>query len=185
MAKAPEKAEANEAAAPPAKSKKTLIIIIVAVVLVLVIGAAMILMKKSHPPAEGEEGKTEKVEKAKKKPDAPPIVVKLDQFTVKLQPDEGKPEQYMQTTAEMEVQDNAAAEHIKVYMSRIRAKILLILLGKTPSEISTPQGIELLTTEIRNEVNTILDGTVRPPGTLKAGEDDAVRAVYLTQFIVQ
>lgn len=91
----------------------------------------------------------------------------------------------MQTVIELEVQDAAVADRVKIFMSKIRAKVLLLLLGKTPSELSSPQGVELLSAEIRNEINQFLDGTVRPAGTLKPGPDDSVQAVYLTQFIIQ
>lgn len=188
MAKAPEKTEEPAAEGAPAKpNKKRLMMIIGAVVAVLALGgggAAFFMMKKSHKePTEAEEAKAEKAKKIKA--EAPPVIVKLDQFTVKLQPDEGKAEQYMQTVIELEVQDAAVADRVKIFMSKIRAKVLLLLLGKTPSELSSPQGVELLSAEIRNEINQILDGTVRPAGTLKPGPDDSVQAVYLTQFIIQ
>lgn len=187
MAKAPEKTDEESAAPPPAKAgKKKLLIIIVSLVLVLAMagGAGFFILKKNQqPPSEDEEAKQERIKRIKA--EAPPVIVKLDQFTVKLQPEEGKPEQYMQTVIEFEVLDNQTAERIKVFMSKIRAKILLILLGKMPSEISSPQGVELLTAEIRNETNHILDGTTRPLDSLKPGPDDSVQAVYLTQFIIQ
>ena len=209
MAKAPEKTEEPAAEGAPAKpNKKRLMMIIGAVVAVLALGgggAAFFMMKKSHKePTEAEEAKAEKAKKIKAEvirkvglgmakaekamyieAEAPPVIVKLDQFTVKLQPDEGKAEQYMQTVIELEVQDAAVADRVKIFMSKIRAKVLLLLLGKTPSELSSPQGVELLSAEIRNEINQILDGTVRPAGTLKPGPDDSVQAVYLTQFIIQ
>ncbi len=70
-------------------------------------------------------------------------------------------------------------------MSQIRAKILLILMGKTPSEISSPEGVETLSVELRNAVNQILDGNPRAPDATKTAADDPVQAVYLTQFIIQ
>lgn len=186
MAKAPEKTDEESAAAPAKSGKKGLLLIVAAVVLVLILGggAAFFMLKKNQQShSEDEEAKQEKIKRIKA--ETPPVMVKLDQFTVKLQPEDDKAEQYMQATVEFEVLDNQAADRVKVYMSKIRAKILLIMLGKTPSEISSPQGVELLTTEIRNETNHILDGTTRPPGTLKPGPDDSVQATYLTQFIIQ
>ncbi len=191
MSKAPEKTEGDAAPAKGGSKKK--LIIIIAVVVVLLVGglAGLLLMKKSHPPADGEEadGGAHKSAKAKKdKPEAPPIMVKLDQFTVKLQPDEeARADHYMQATLELEVLDNAAGERVKVFTSKIRAKVLLMLMGKTPAEMSTPQGIEKLTTDLRIEINKILDGgtatTAAAPA--KANPDDSVQAVYLTQFLVQ
>lgn len=188
MAKAPEKTEGSEA---PAQGSKKKMLIIIAAVLVLVIGAiaGLLIMKKSHAPVDGENEGTHTPAKAKKsKPETPPVIVKLDQFTVKLQPDdESRAERYMQATLELEVLDNASADRVKVFTSKIRAKTLLMLMGKTPAEISTPQGIEHLTTEIRNEINQILDGaTPSATGTTtKPNPDDSVQAVYLTQFLIQ
>lgn len=185
MAKATEKPEEAATEVSP-KSNKKLIIIVAAVAIVLILGGVggFLMMKKNQQAAEEvDEAKAEKIKKIKE--ETPPVIVKLDQFTVKLQPDEGRPEQYMQTVIELEVQDAMVADRVKTYMSKIRARLLLLLLGKTPSELSSPEGVEFLAAEIRNEINQILDGTVRPKGTLKAGPDDSVQAVYLTQFIIQ
>lgn len=193
MAKAPEKTEGDA----PAQGSKKKLIIIIAVVVVLLVGAiaGFLIIKKSHPPADEEEadgGASHKSAKAKKKPEAAPVIVKLDQFTVKLQPDEeARADHYMQATLELEVLDNAAAERVKVFISKIRAKVLLMLMGKTPAEMSTPQGIEKLTNDIRTEINGILDGAPATPAatataaSTKPNPDDSVQAVYLTQFLVQ
>ncbi len=186
MAKAPDKPEeAATEAAPPKANKKRLIIIIGAVVLLLVLSATGAYFWKKGQKAESDDPKVEHTKKEKGKAEAPPVIVKLDQFTVKLQSDENKPEQYMQTVIELEVIDNQAAEKVKVLTSKIRSKVLLLLMGKTPSELSSPQGVETLSAEIRNQINQIVDGGSHPPGTIKAGPDDSVQAVYLTQFIIQ
>ena len=185
MAKAPEKQEeaAAEAAPPPKPGKKRLIIGAIGLLVLLIVGGAgFFFWKKGHKP-ETDEAKAEQTKKIK--PDAPPIIVKLDQFTVKLQADEGRPEQYMQAVVELDVLDSHVADRVKSFMSRIRASILLLLLSKSPSDLSTPQGVEKLSAEIRNKTNEILDGGVHPPGAMKAGPDDSVQAVYLTQFIIQ
>lgn len=183
--------EAPEQAEAPKNGKKGLIIIIAAVVLALVIGvgAAMVLMKKSHPPEdEGEEGQTEHVEKKKsKKPAAPPVIAKLDQFTVKLQPEGDKADQYLQVTIELEMLDAPAAEQVKVFLSKIRANILLILLGKTGSALSTPEGVKALAAEVTREVNRILNGG-EAGGEAKKPEpaaDDPVQGANITQIIIQ
>lgn len=184
MAKAPEKQEESIPEAPPIKSKRKLFVMggIGLLVLLILGGAGFFFWKNSHK-AETDEAKIEHVKKIKL--DTPPIIVKLDQFTVKLQPDEGRPEQYMQAVVELDVIDNQSAERVRSFMSKIRANVLLLMLAKTPSDLSTPQGVEKLAAEIRNMINQILDGGVRPPGAMKAGPDDSVQAVYLTQFIIQ
>lgn len=187
MAKeAPEPAEAA-----PAKSKKGLIIIVAAVVVALAIGVgvAVLLMKKNHAAsAEGEDGKTEHVEKKKEKPAAPPVISKLDQFTVKLQPDGEKAEQYLQVTIELEMLDAPAAERVKLFLSKIRANILLILLGKKASDISTPDGVKKLGSEVTLEVNKILNGSGEASAEAKKAApaaDDPVQAANITQIIIQ
>ncbi|MBI3525156.1 MAG: flagellar basal body-associated FliL family protein [Betaproteobacteria bacterium] len=177
MAKAPDKQEAPPVEAAP-KKKKLLLIIVVGLVLALVVGggAAFILLKKranADPDAE------------QVKPEKPPTFVKLDPFTVKLQPEDGKPEQYMQTTPELKVLDSHVAEKAKVYMPEIRHNMLLLLSGKKPSELSTPQGMEKLSMEIRNKVNQILGGEAQAADNAKVGQDDPVQAVLFSTFIIQ
>lgn len=180
MAKAPDKQETPPAEAAP-KKKKLLLIIIVGLVLVLAVGggAAFFLLKKNKsadadPNAEFEV-----------KHEVPPTFVKLDPFTVKLQPEEGKPEQYMQTTPELKVLDIRVAEKAKVYMPEIRHNVLLLLSGRRPSELSTPQGMEKLSQDLRNEINRILGGEAKASPTAKAGAEDPVQAVMFSTFIIQ
>ncbi len=180
MAKAPDKQENPPAEAAP-KKKKLLLIIIVGLVLVLAVGggAAFILLKKNKS-ADADPNAEHEV-----KLEAPPTFVKLEPFTVKLQPEEGKPEQYMQTTPELKVLDKHVAEKAKVYMPEIRHNVLLLLSGKKPSELSTPQGMEKLSLEIRSETNRILGGADKTSGTAKSGPDDPVQAVMFSSFIIQ
>ena len=194
------KAEEAEAEQAPKKGKKGLIIGIAAAVLVLVIGgaAAFFLMKGKPAPADEEEGDEApaQVEKAKKAAKAhagtPPSFVKLDPFTVKLQTEQQ--DAYLQATPELRVLDAHLAETIKQYTPEIRHKLLLILSGKTASEISTPQGVQKLANEMRVSINAILEppapkrrkGAKEPeePGD-QAGPEDPVQAVLFTSFIIQ
>lgn len=189
------KASPEQADAPAKGGKKNLLIIIVAVVLALVIGvgAALFLTKKNHAAdAEGADGEGEQAahsEKKKAKNVAPPVIAKLDQFTVKLQPDGDKADQYLQVTIELEMLDAPAAEKVKVFLSKIRANILLILLGKTAPDVSTPEGVKSLAAEVTHEVNNILNGG---SGTANADSkkpgpapDDPVQGANITQIIIQ
>lgn len=180
MAKAPDKQETPPAEAAP-KKKKLLLIIIVGLVLVLAAGggAAFFLMKKRS------SADTDPSAEPVVKHEVPPTFVKLEPFTVKLQPEEGKPEQYMQTTPELKVHDIHVAEKSKLYMPEIRHNVLLLLSGKKASELSTPQGMETLSMEIRNEANRILGGEAQAPGTTKIGANDPVQAVMFSTFIIQ
>ena len=196
-AKKAENSEVEEQA--PNKKKKLMMIVIGVVVLALIgAGAAFFLMKKNAAPTDEEEGdeppaKTEKAKKAAKAhDDAPPVFVKLEAFTVKLQ-SEGQ-EAYLQAVPELRVLDAHLGDKIKQYTPEIRHKVLLILSGKTASELSTPQGVQKLSNEMRVTINAIIepppmrkkgkDKAHEEPGDL-AGPDDPVQAVLFTSFIVQ
>jgi flagellar FliL protein len=182
----------------PAKSKKGLLIAIAAIVLVVVVGgAAAFFLMKGKPAEEGDEegdeppAKVEKAKKAKKEhDDAPPVFVKLEAFTVKLQTEQQ--EAYLQAVPELRVLDAHTGDKIKQYTPEIRHKLLLILSGKKASDISTPQGVQRLANEMRVSINAIIE----PPQPRKkskepeepgdnAGPDEPVQAVLFTSFIVQ
>jgi flagellar protein FliL len=184
-------------AAPPPKKKGKLFLIIGIVVLVLAIGgaaAAFLLMKKSHSE-EGEDGEeaAEESHKPAKKAEkgAPPVFVRLDAFTVRLQA-EGT-DSYLQAVPELRVIDAHVAEDIKAYMPEIRHKTLLVIAAKKPADVSTPIGVQQLSNELRVTINGILS----PPKSKKkkseepeevadtAAPDDPVQAVLFTSFIVQ
>jgi len=189
MAKAPDKQEKPAAEPAPAKSKKLLIIILIALVLILAIGGGVgfLLWKKSK--AAGEDGETEAKHAVMK-----PVFVKLESFTVKLQPDEGKQEQqFMQTVPELKVRDDHVAEKTKTYMPEIRHNMLLLLSSRKPSDLSTPQGMEKLASDIRDVTNKILDDGTKKPSEKgkehsekgKVDPEDPVQAVLFSTFIVQ
>ena len=196
------KTEDTSAEQAPKKSKKGLIIMIAAAVLVLIIGgAAAFFLMKGKPAPEGDEEEGDEapahVEKTKKASKAhsgqPPAFVKLDPFTVKLQVEQQ--EAYLQATPELRVLDAHLADTIKQYTPEIRHKLLLILSGKTASEISTPQGVQKLANEMRVAINAILEPPApkRRKGAAKeseepsdvAGPEEPVQAVLFTSFIIQ
>lgn len=190
------KSEAAEGGEAPKPKKKLLLFIIIGVV-VLVLGAggaAFFLLKKSHSAEDGADGEettaTHKTAKKKSKDgkEAPPVFVKLDPFTVKLQA-EGS-ESYLQTTPELRVLDAMLAEKIKQYTPEIRHRVLLILSSKGPAEVSNPKGVQALSNEIRVAINRIIDGPketkkAEAPAPDDADPDDSVQAVLFTSFIVQ
>ncbi len=187
MAKAPAKQEAPAAAAAaPKSSKKWLIIGLAVLVLLLVLGGgvALLLLKKGH--GDADEKRTESAGK-NSKAEALPMFMKLESFTVKLQPDAEKQEQYLQAVPELRVSDITVNEKVKVYMPEIRYKTLLLLSSKKPSELSTPQGVEKLSYELRNQINQTLSGSAKPAGdaTASAAPNDQVQAVVFTSFIIQ
>ncbi|MDD5176116.1 MAG: flagellar basal body-associated FliL family protein [Sterolibacterium sp.] len=195
MAKAPptKQEQPAEEAAPPKPKNKLILLIVIGLVLVLALGGggAYFLLKKKHVTGDEEDAVS-----AHAKPEAKPIFVKLEAFTVKLMLDEGKQEQqFMQTVPEFKVLDAHVAENVKAYMPEIRHNILLLLSSRKPSELSTPQGMEKLSVDIRNVTNLILDGP--PPKSSKTDKEkessigdkpkaeDSVQAVLFSTFIIQ
>ncbi len=198
MAITPQKKEAPAAAEakPKAKRKAKLLLIVASIAgLVILAGAGavgyLLLSKKEN--ADGT------AEAAPHRPKTP-VFVNLDPFTVNLQPEDG--EQYLQTVATLRVLDNGVADSIKLYMPELRHRILLLLAGKKPSEISTPEGRESLSEEIRRQVNAVLNAaggkpvktaavkpigtaTAKPAPTSGASPNDPVQSVLFTSFIVQ
>ncbi|MDP3871076.1 MAG: flagellar basal body-associated FliL family protein [Pseudomonadota bacterium] len=201
MAKA---ATADDVAADAPKKSKKMLFIILAVALLVVIGgaAAMFMMTGSHAE-EGEDEHADEMSeddpdakalaarkaKLKKKKDTeakglPPVFVELDPFTVNLAP-ETQVDQYLQVKATVKVEEQPAADNLKVYMPEIRHHVLMLLSGKKASELGTTAGREALAGEMRNSINAIV-GEVP---TNKKGEPEEpvgpVEAVLFTSFIVQ
>jgi len=196
MAEAKKAEGGDSEQAPPKKKSKLMLIVVAAVVAVVLIGggAAFFLMKSKPPPTdeEGDEppAKQEKMKKAKTDHAAAPVFVKLDAFTVKLQ-NEGQ-DAYLQAVPELRVLDNHLGDEIKQYMPEIRHKVLLIMSGKKASELSTPQGVQRLSNEMRVAINAVIEPpTPRKKGkepeepSDQAGPDEPVQAVLFTSFIVQ
>lgn len=203
---ADKKPEADEGEAPPPKKKTKLLLFIIIGVLVVVLGgggAAFFLLKKKSAASEEDVGdepsaKMENARKSKKDhPDAPPVFVKLEPFTVKLQTEQQ--EAYLQATPELRVLDAPIGDKVKQYTPEIRHKVLLLMAGKKSSELSAPQGVQRLSNEMRVAINLIIDGPkVKSKAKGKAKEeevpveptehadaDDSVQAVLFTSFIIQ
>lgn len=186
------KTEAPAAGEAPKKSKKLLVIILAAVlVLVLGGGAALFLLKKSHPAdEEADEGdeppaKTAKTKKKKDTKQTPPVFTKLEPFVVKLQAEQQ--EAYVQAVPELKLLEAATADQIKNFMPEIRHKVLLILASKKASELSNPQGMQILANQIRESINATLTDTPPDPAAerLDANEEGPVLAVFFSSLIVQ
>lgn len=196
---AEKKAEAPpEGGEAPKKKGKLMLFVIIGVVVLALIGggAAFFLMKKA--PAEGEEGDEDtpaKVEKGKKKdkkkdPLALPTFYKFDKpFTVRLQA-EGA-DSYLQADVQLRLLEAPLVDQLKAYDPEIKHKVTLVLLGKKAADLGTPQGVQGLSNEIRDTINSIIEPpdpkAKKPAG---AAGDDAdpeapVQAVLFTSFIIQ
>ncbi|MFN3883367.1 MAG: flagellar basal body-associated protein FliL [Rhodocyclaceae bacterium] len=194
MAEAKKTGTPAEGEAPKKKSKLLLIILIAVLVLVLGGGgAAFFLLKKKiadeEAADEGDEEVPVKTVKAKKKKKddhgTPPAFAKLDPFVVKLQAEQQ--EAYVQAVPELKLVDAHVADQIKNFMPEIRHKVLLILAGKKASELSTPEGMQILANQIRESINATLEGGKPDPAKekLDTNEDGPVIAVFFSSLIVQ
>lgn len=196
MAKSPaKKEEAPQAEAKPAtgKRKKLIIAALALVVLLVAAGAAAVLLLGRHAEeGAGEDATAETEQEA-------PVFVNLEAFTVNLQHEDG--ERFLQAVVTLKLTDASVGDHIKTYMPELRHRMLLLLSSKHASEISTPDGRELLAEELRGVANGVLYPAtgkrpkpvagVKPIGNAQAARpkgpspDDPIQGVLFTSFIVQ
>jgi flagellar protein FliL len=190
--------------ASPAKGgKKKLIVIVAALAVVLAGGggAAAFMMKKraaaaaaaaEEDGADAADKHEEKMAKADLK--SAPTFVPLDPFTVNLADREA--ERYAQVGMTLELADAKAGDLLKAYMPAIRNNILLVLAGKTASQLMEHEGKVQLAVEVRAAALKPLGYTVKLPAAAASGVhakatvdhgDDAppIRAVHFSNFIIQ
>lgn len=172
MAEQPEVQEAGSEEAAPKKSNKKLIIII-AVVAILLIGGGVAawLMMGDKPAEDGEHAEEEQHEAAVI---TEPVFVKLDTFTVNLNPEEG--EKYLQVDITLNATDPHDAEILEKFMPQVRNRILMVLTSKLPSEIADMDGKKTLSAEITEQVNEPYNEGGKP---LKFSE------AFFTSFVIQ
>lgn len=174
----------SEVQAAPKKNKRKLFLFIGIGVLVLAFaagGAFFLLGGKKKHEGEGEEAAPEEHQEAKH--DQPPVYLKLDTFTTNLAAEEvetGTGAQYIQVVVELKLADARAAEELKLYMPEIRNGILRLLSGRKPSQLASVDGKDLLAGEIRDSVNSVVNG-----GKKGKGAKGPVEAVLFSSFIIQ
>jgi len=156
------KAEKEAAEVVPVKKGKKKLIVIAAVVALVLAGAggaAFYVIKKraaaaaaAAAAAEGEDGAAaakdeHEVPAAKADLKHAPTFVPLDMFTVNLADRDA--ERYAQIGITLELVDAHAGDLLKAYMPAIRNNILLVLAGKTASQLMDHDGKLQLAAEIR------------------------------------
>ncbi len=170
MAQQPEVEEVAEEGAAPKKSNKKLIIIIAAVVL-LIGGAVAAWLLTSGGHADGEQAKAEEKHEVESKA---PVFVKLDTFTVNLNPDEG--DKYLQVDITLNASEKSDADMLEQYMPQVRNRVLMILTSKLASEISDMEGKKALGQELTEQINE--------PYT-EGGKPLTVKETFFTSFVIQ
>ncbi len=98
----------------------------------------------------------------------------LESFTVNLQPQNG--DQYLQVGLVLKVAEAATADAVKLQMPEIRNRILLLLTSKKASEISTVEGKQRLSAEIKDQTRQSLASQKTQQGII---------SVFFTSFVIQ
>jgi flagellar FliL protein len=94
----------------------------------------------------------------------------MDPFIANLNDEDG--DRYLKATIQVEFYDAVVPPEFHQRLPRTRDMLLTLFSSKTFADVRTPQGKAVLREEIVNRLNTVLD-------------QDAVKAVYFTEFIVQ
>ncbi|CAH1387760.1 flagellar basal body-associated protein FliL [Candidatus Nitrotoga sp. M5] len=135
------------------KSKKLLLIIIGGVLMLGIAGGAGWYFSKG----ENHNGKgTQKSAKSTAKP----IFIPLEPFTVNLQRE--RTDQFLQIGISLKIFQEELQEQIKQNLPEIRSRLLVLLSGKRPSELTTSNGKKRLVNEIIAETEFVL-GLRRTP----------------------
>lgn len=165
MAQAPVVEEVGEEANEPAKVSGKKWILIGAAMLAL--GGAGAWYWTAHDTDKAHQAAT---------PAAPkePIFVKLDTFTVNLNPDDG--EKYLQVDISLNANSQDEADLLKAHMPQVRNRVLMLLTSKTAHEITTTTGKQTLATQLAEQIN-------RP--YVKGASPLHVGGVFFTSFVIQ
>ena len=129
------------------KSKKMVLIIIGSVLVLGIAGGAGWYFTKG----DNHNGKSAKKTPS---PSEHPIFVALEPFTVNLQRETA--DQFLQIGITLKIVQPELAEKIKQNLPEIRSRLLVLLSGKYPSELTTSKGKNKLVNEIIAETEIVL-----------------------------
>lgn len=182
MAKVAAVPKPDDTAVPgaPKRGKKLLFILVALILVIALLGAGIVgllLWKKGSSGQEAEEVATVATFDLA----TPPTFVTLEPFVVNLSPEEG--ERFLQVVLALRVADAKTGEKLSAFMPEMRHQINLLLSGKRPSELSTPQGREALAEEIVARTNGVLGGG--PANGSGKGPSGPIQAVLFNSFIIQ
>ena len=170
---AKEKAKPAQKAPEPvavAKPKKTKLIILIVVAVLLLVGgglAAWFIM--------GSGGKKNPDSRHKEEKEKVPVFVTLERFTVNLPSADGA-DHYLMIVMDIKVEDQKAADSVKLHMPEIRNGLLLLFSSKNVEGLATVDGKKKLSADIVKQVNE--------PLHLKEGEKVALDALF-SEFVIQ
>ena len=169
----PDPAPEAEPVAPKKKSK--LLMLAVVIVLLGGISAAAWYFWPGEDAAAPKKPGAGKAVAAKVASSVPRTYVPMEPFTVNLQHEDSQ-SLYLQIGLSLKLTDEKLVDPIKLAMPEIRSRILVLLMGKTASELSTPEGKKTLAEELTREVIQSLPGNTAASG---------LEAVLFTSFLIQ
>ena len=176
---------AGVAVVTPVHNKKLFLMAFLALIVFSLIGSAVyFFLIKGNLDGEDGEAVTESVpykpKPAKRKGgnDIAGMYVALEAITVNLSAENG--EQFLQLMLSIEMNDAEMGDKVKLHAPKIRNNVMLLLSGKKSSELITKEGKILLASEIRAQINDIIE-----PGSSIRPNDAPVKAVLFTSFIIQ
>jgi flagellar FliL protein len=94
----------------------------------------------------------------------------MDPFIANLGDEDGR--RYLKATIQVEFYDSIVPPEFHHRLPQSRDMLLTLFSSKTFADVRTPQGKAVLREEIVNRLNTVLN-------------EEAVKAIYFTEFIVQ
>jgi len=134
-----------------------LLIIVAIIAVVLVVGGMLVLRFVTGSNAEVEEN---------------PILVPLDKEILTNLSNDGNVFHYIKVSVSLEVVNNSAAEIVKAEMPKIRDEIISVFNGTRISDLSTPNGIELVKARLIERLNSLLKAKL-------------VRKILFTDMVLQ
>jgi len=160
------------------KKQSMLILIIIPLVVIILGGGGLFAYKIFLSPSGGDdvyasESHAKKGKHGKKSGHGSadgPAFFSLSPFVVNLQDNIGT--RYLKLTVKLELEDQGAEHEIKALLPKVRDALIILLSSKNYAEIGTVEGKYRLRDDIVKRVNRFL-------------EDEPVRGVYFTDFVIQ
>lgn len=164
---------ADPTPAPAPKSKRKPLLLMAVILVALAGGGAGAFLWFKKPVAEDAAAAAAEGEAEHGGVPVETGVISLEPFVTNLAAEDG--DRYVKCTVRLEVDKREAAEKIKtdeISITKLRDGILTLLTSKRLDEVSSAEGKERLRDEIRQRVESAVEGT-------------KVLHVYYTEFLVQ
>ncbi|MBY0577276.1 MAG: flagellar basal body-associated FliL family protein [Gallionellaceae bacterium] len=190
----PAEAEAEATKATPGKSKKKLVIIVILLLLIGGAVAALLFRQSAHAPKHDEAAAAAKeAADAAREAKNPPTFVDLGTFTANLVREDG--DRYLQVAISLKLSKPELADKIKANSPEILHRVNMLLQSKRPSDIATFEGKDMLSKQIKGQIEYVMGmrktapAISSEPGAIAPAESRAIKSgiveVLFTSFIIQ